>query len=153
MSGFAGKELQDFFHKRGIKWHPGAPYFSNHQQYAEGAIGIVKRLYQKALSTKASFSRLIFLHNIFPSSSGKSNPFQIMYNRPANYSIAMPSPDQIPSSSHQRLQKQLLSDMRKQKLSLRKQPAHTEFVIGSEVRVYDKDTKTYPKTGTIIERL
>ena len=43
--------------------------------------------------------------------------------------------------------------MRKQKLSLNKHPAHAEFVIGSEVRVYDKDTKTYPKTGTIIERL
>ena len=77
----------------------------------------------------------------------------MMYNRPANYSIAMPSPDQIPSSSHQRLQKQLLSDMRKQRLSLKKQPAHAEFVIGSQVRVYDKDMKTYPKTGTIIEKL
>ena len=43
--------------------------------------------------------------------------------------------------------------MRKQKLSFSKQPAHTEFVIGSPVRIYDKDTKTYPKTGTIIERL
>merc|ERR1712082_274939 len=75
MSGFAGKELQEFLHKRGIKWHPGAPYFSNHQQYAEGAIGIVKRLYQKALATKASFSQLVFLHNIFPNSSGKLNPF------------------------------------------------------------------------------
>merc|ERR1712239_56335 len=98
-------------------------------------------------------SRLVFLHNIFPNSSGKSNPFQIMYNRPAYYSIAMPSPDQIPSSSHQLLQKQLLSDMRKQKLSLKKQPAHSDFVIGSEVWIYDKDTKTYPKTGTIIEKL
>merc|ERR1712082_587627 len=99
MTGFAGKELQIFLVKRGIKWHPGAPYFSNHQQYAEGAICIVKRLSQKALATKASFSRLVFLHNILPNSLGKSNPFQIMYNRPANYSIEMPSPDQIPSSS------------------------------------------------------
>ena len=104
MTGFAGKELQAYLKLRGIKWHPGAPYFSNHQQYAEGAICIVKRLYQKALATKASFSRLVFLHNIFPNSSGQSNPFQIMYGRPANYNIAMPSPDQIPSSSHQLLQ-------------------------------------------------
>merc|ERR1712082_206604 len=153
MTGFAGRELQEFLHKRGIKWHPGAPYFSNHQQYAEGAIGIVKRLHQKALATKASFSRLVFLHNIFPNSSGKSNPFQMMYNRPANYSIAMPSPHQIPSSSHQRLQKQLLSDMRKQKLAQKKQPAHTDFIIGSQVQVYDNDTKSYPKTGVIIEKL
>ena len=65
----------------------------------------------------------------------------------------MPSPDQIPSSSHQRLQKQLLSDMRKQKLAQKKQPAHTDFIIGSQVRVYDKDTKSYPKTGVIIEKL
>ena len=76
-----------------------------------------------------------------------------MYNRSANYSIAMPSPDQIPSSSHQLLQKQLLSDMRKQKLSLKRQLAQSQFVIGTQVRIYDKDTKMYPKTGTIIEKL
>ena len=66
MTGFAGRELQAFLKQAGIKWHPGAPYYSNHQQYAEGAICIVKRLYQKALASKASFSRLIFLHNVFP---------------------------------------------------------------------------------------
>ena len=60
MTGFAGKELQVFLKEKGIKWHPGSPYFSNHQQYAEGAICIVKRVYQKALATKASFSRLVF---------------------------------------------------------------------------------------------
>ena len=43
--------------------------------------------------------------------------------------------------------------MRKQKLSLKKHPARAKFVIRSEVRIYDKDTKTYPQTGTIIERL
>ena len=80
MTGFTGKELQVFLKEKGIKWNPGTPYFSNHQQYAEGAIGIVKRLYQKAMSTKASFSRLVFLHNIFPNSSGQATPFQIMYN-------------------------------------------------------------------------
>merc|ERR1712105_18116 len=90
---------------------------------------------------------------VFPSSSGLSTPFQIMFQRPANYSIAMPSPDQIPSSSHQLLQKQLLSDMRKQKLSLKLQPFQTQFAIGTQVRIYDKDTKTYPHTGTIMERL
>ena len=66
MTGFAGKELQAYLKSKGIKWHLGALYYSNHQQYAEGAICIVKRLYQKALATKASFSRLVFLHNIFP---------------------------------------------------------------------------------------
>ena len=76
-----------------------------------------------------------------------------MFNRPANYSIAMPSPDQIPSSSHQLLQKQLLSDMRKQKLSLRPHPAQNQFAIGTQVRIFNKDTKTYPNTGTIIEKL
>ena len=153
MTGFAGKELQTFLKDRGIKWNPGAPYFSNHQQYAEGAICIVKRLYQKSMATKASFSRLVFLHNVFPSSSGLSTPFQIMFDRPANYSVAMPSPDQIPSSRHQLLQKQLLLDMRKQKLSRQKFPAQSQLAIGSHVRVYDKDTKTYPKTGIIIEKL
>ena len=153
MTGFSGRELQTFLKDRGIKWNPGTPYFSNHQQYAEGAICIVKRLYQKSISTKASFSRLVFLHNVFPNSSGQSTPFQIMYNRPANYSIAMPSPDQIPSSQHQLLQKQLLSDLRKQKLARRTLPASTQLSIGSYVRVYDKESKTYPKTGMIIEKL
>ena len=153
MTGFAGQELQTFLKNRGIKWNPGAPYFSNHQQYAEGAICIVKRLHQKSIATRASFSRLVFLHNVFPSSSGLSTPFQIMFNRPANYSVAMPSPDQIPSSQHQLLQKQLLMDMRKQRLSRHKSPAQSDLVIGTSVRVYDKDTKTYPKTGIIIEKL
>ena len=65
----------------------------------------------------------------------------------------MPSPDQIPSSTRQLLQKQLLSDMRKQKLSLKLQPFQSQFAIGTQVRIYDKDTKTYPHTGTIMERL
>ena len=76
-----------------------------------------------------------------------------MYGRPANYHIAMPSPDKIPSSSHQLLQKQLLSDMRKQKLSLKRQLAQSRLVIGTQVRIYDKEMKTYPNTGTIIEKL
>merc|ERR1712082_153817 len=59
----------------------------------------------------------------------------------------------IPSLSHKLLQKQLLSDLRKQKLSLKLLPAQNEFAIGTQVRVYDKDTKTYPTTGMIIEKL
>ena len=65
----------------------------------------------------------------------------------------MPSPDQIPSSQHQLLQKQLLSDLRKQRLSKQTLPGSSHLTIGSHVRIYDKDTKTYPKTGIIIEKL
>merc|ERR1712105_146693 len=65
----------------------------------------------------------------------------------------MPSPDQIPSSSHQLLHKQLLLDMRKQKLSLKSHLTQNKFVIGTQVQIFDKDTKTYPNTGMIIEKL
>ena len=61
MIGFAGKELKEYLKKRGILRHLGAPYYSNHQNYVEGAINIVKRLYQKATATRASFSRLLKL--------------------------------------------------------------------------------------------
>ena len=42
MLGFTGKELGDYLKKHGIHRNPGAPYYSNHQQYAEGMINIVK---------------------------------------------------------------------------------------------------------------
>ena len=153
MLGFAGKELAAFLAKRGIARNPGAPYFSNHQQYVEGAINIIKRLYQKALLNKTSFSRAVFLHNAFPAASGKYSPFQIMFSRPANISIALPSPDNIPSSAHQILQKQLLKDIRDQNLSRRLHPARNSLPIGTKVRVYDKISKTYPHEATIMEKL
>ena len=36
---------------------------------------------------------------------------------------------------------------------MKQAPTQSELIIGTSVRIYDKDTKTYPKTGTIIEKL
>merc|ERR1712002_815626 len=67
MTGFTGRELREYLETKGIQRNPGAPYYSNHQKYAEGAINIVKRLYQKETASRASFRRMLFLHNAFPS--------------------------------------------------------------------------------------
>ena len=55
MTGFARRELREDLENKGIQRNPGAPYYSNHQKYAEGAINIVKRLYQKVTASRAAF--------------------------------------------------------------------------------------------------
>ena len=153
MSGFAGKELEDYLKARGVTKQHGAPYFSDHQSYAEGGINIVKRLYQKAQLTKVDLSRLIFLHNAFPSSSNSHTPFQVMFDRAPNFALAFPSPDNIPSSTSQLMKKQILMDLRKQRLADRLRPARSSLSIGASVWIYNKLTKQYSVKGTVLERL
>ena len=39
MTGFSGKELQAYLKDRGVKWHPGAPYYSMNE------LGLQKQLF------------------------------------------------------------------------------------------------------------
>ena len=116
-------------------------------------INIIKRLYQKLVATRSSFSRLVFLHNVFPNRSRGLTLFQAMFNCPANFSLTLPSPDQIPSLAHQMRQKQLLINLRQQRLSFKRNPLRLQLPVGTRVCVYDKDLKTYPRTAKIIEKL
>ena len=76
-----------------------------------------------------------------------------MLNQPAIFSVCLPFPDNIPSSDHQKLQRQLLIDIRRQRLSFKKTPISRNIPIGSECLVYDKFTKTWPDRATIVEKL
>ena len=98
-------------------------------------------------------SRLVFLYNAFPNSSGVLTLFQAMFNHPTNFSLVFPSPDQIPSSAHQMLQKQMLIDLRQQRLSFKINPLRLQLPVGTQVCMYDKDSKTYPHIVIFIEKL
>jgi len=120
----------------------------------EGGISILKRIYQKYKAGGAtSLSRAIFLRNIFPNNTGSYSPFQILFGRPATFSLLIPSNDNIPSSSFQQTQRQLLKDLRDQKLSYRNNPTRQSLPIGVAVYMYDKEKKYYLKRGIVMEKL
>ena len=98
MLGFDSIEVNNFLKSSGIYKHPNVPYYSNHSNFSEAGINIIKRLYQKSLSTKQSLERLVFLRNVFPHSLGKYTPFQVMFNQQANFTLCLLSADNIPSS-------------------------------------------------------
>ena len=75
-----------------------------------------------------------------------------MFDRQANFSLCIPSVDTIPSSDYQKLQRQLLIDIRRQRLSFKKAPVSNNIPIGSEILVYDKFSKTWHKNGALLSR-
>ena len=149
---FTGAVIEQYYKKNGIQHICGAPYYSNHQASAERAVGIVRKLFMKSRLTSTSLSRLIFLQNVIPSAGGVS-AFQILFNRPANYTIALPTPDEIISPMEQRRRMQLIRDIRIQRLGAKALPNRQTLNIGTKVRIFNKNTKCWDQQGVVVERI